>query len=89
VVGISKLARVVESFARRPQLQERLTTQIADLLMQQLEAKGVAVIMEATHSCMTCRGVRKPGSEMVTSAIRGLIRNNQATRNEMLSLLRR
>jgi len=89
VVGISKLARVVESFARRPQLQERLTTQIADLLMTQLQAKGVAVIMEATHSCMTCRGVRKPGSEMVTSAIRGLIRNNQATRNEMLSLLRR
>jgi GTP cyclohydrolase I len=89
VVGISKLARVVETFARRPQLQERLTTQIADLLMQQLQAKGVAVIMEATHSCMTCRGVRKPGSEMVTSAIRGLIRSNQATRSEMLSLLRR
>lgn len=89
VVGISKLARVVDAFARRLQVQERLTTQVADLIMQKLEAKGVAVIVEATHTCMTCRGVRKPGSEIVTSAIRGMFRQNMATRNEILSLLRR
>ena len=88
VVGISKLARVVDDYAHRPQLQERLTTQIADLLMRKLDAKGVAVIMQAVHTCMTCRGVRKSGSEMITSAIRGTVKENPATRNEILSLLR-
>lgn len=88
VVGISKLARVVDDYARRPQLQERLTTQIADLVMRKLGAKGVAVVMQAVHTCMTCRGVRKSGSEMITSAIRGTVKDNPATRNEILSLLR-
>ncbi|MCZ6682453.1 MAG: GTP cyclohydrolase I FolE [Planctomycetota bacterium] len=87
VVGLSKLARVVEDFARRPQVQERLTTQIADTLVNELRAKGVAVVMEATHTCMTCRGVRKPGSVMVTSAVRGVCRTNSATRAEIMSLL--
>ncbi len=87
VVGLSKLARVVEDFARRPQVQERLTTQIADLLMSELNAKGVAVVMEATHSCMTCRGVRKPDSVMVTSALRGECCTNASTRAEIMSLL--
>jgi len=87
VIGVSKLARVVEAFARRPQLQERLTCQIADLLMEKLDAKGVAVVVEATHTCMTLRGVRKPGAIMVTSAMRGLFKTNPATRNEAIKLL--
>ena len=87
VVGVSKLARVVETMAHRPQVQERLTKQIADLLDEQLEARGVAVMLEASHTCMTIRGVRKPGSVMVTSAIRGLFRTNIASRNEVMSLL--
>ena len=87
VVGLSKLARVVDAFAHRPQVQERLTMQIADLLTESLKAKGVAVVMEATHTCMTCRGVRKPGSVMVTSAIRGLCRSDARTRAEVMSLL--
>ena len=87
VVGVSKLARVVETFARRPQLQERLTCQIADLLMERLGAKGVAVIVEATHTCMALRGVRKPGAVMVTSAMRGLFKTNPSTRNEAINLL--
>ncbi len=87
VVGVSKLARVVESYARRPQVQERLTSQIADLLMDKLEARGVGVIIEATHTCMTIRGVRKPGATMVTSAMRGLFKTNLATRNEAINLL--
>ncbi len=86
VAGLSKLARVVDAFAHRPQLQERLTTQIADVLMEELHAKGVAVVMEAVHSCMTCRGVKKPGSVMVTSALRGEC-GNVATRSEIMSLL--
>ncbi len=88
VVGVSKLARVVDTLAHQPQVQERLTKQIADLLHQELQARGVAVMMEATHTCMTIRGVRKPGSIMVTSAIRGLFRTNLASRNEVISLLR-
>jgi len=88
VVGLSKLARVVDAFARRPQVQERLTAQIADALMEALRPKGVAVVMEATHMCMTCRGVKKPGSIMVTSAIRGLCRTDARTRAEVMSLLR-
>lgn len=87
VIGISKLARIVECYARRPQVQERLTSQIADLLMHGLGAKGVAVVIEATHTCMTIRGVKKPGSEMVTSAVRGIFKKNAATRNEVLSFL--
>lgn len=87
IVGISKLARAVEHFARRPQIQERLTAQIADLISHKLEPKGVAVVLEATHTCMTMRGVKKPGSLMTTSAMRGVMRENLATRNEVLNLI--
>lgn len=87
VVGISKLARVVDEFAHRPQVQERLTSQIADLLMDRLQAKGVAVVLSATHTCMTCRGIRKAGSVMITSAIRGLCRSDARTRGEVMTLL--
>ncbi len=87
VVGISKLARVVDAFALRPQVQERLTSQIADLLMERLEAKGVAVVLRATHSCMTCRGIKKAGSVMITSAVRGLCKSDARTRGEVMSLL--
>ncbi|MFQ5415391.1 MAG: GTP cyclohydrolase I FolE [Phycisphaerae bacterium] len=87
VVGISKLARVVDAFAHRPQVQERLVSQIADLLMHDLQAKGVAVVIQATHTCMTCRGIKKAGSVMVTSAIRGLCRSDARTRSEVMTLL--
>jgi GTP cyclohydrolase I len=88
VVGVSKLARLVEGFAHRPQLQERLTSQVADALMDTLAPDGVAVVVEAEHLCMTQRGVKKPGSSMVTSATRGLFRKNDVTRAEFLSLVR-
>jgi len=88
VVGLSKMARVVDEFAHRPQVQERLTTQIAESMMECIEAKGVAVIMEATHTCMTCRGIRKAGAVMVTSAVRGICRSDARTRSEIMSLLR-
>ncbi|HZP57390.1 MAG TPA: GTP cyclohydrolase I FolE [Dehalococcoidia bacterium] len=88
VVGVSKLARLVEGYARRPQLQERLTGQVADALMGALEPDGVAVVIEAEHLCMTQRGIRKPGSRMVTSATRGTFRKNSVTRAEFLSLVR-
>jgi len=87
IVGLSKVARVVESFARRPQVQERLTSQIADLMMEKLSPKGVAVVIEATHTCMTARGVRKPGATMVTSALRGSFHENSAARSEVMSLI--
>ncbi len=87
VVGISKLARVVDDFAHRPQVQERLTSQIADLLMESLKAKGVAVVLEATHTCMTCRGIKKSGSVMVTSAVRGRCKSDPRTRGEVMTLL--
>ncbi len=87
VVGISKLARVIDEYAHRPQVQERLTSQIADLLMGRLEAKGVAVVLSATHACMTCRGIKKPGSIMVTSAIRGMCKSDARTRSEVMTLL--
>ncbi len=87
IVGVSKLARVVESYARRPQVQERMTNQIADLLMEELHAKGVAVILRATHLCMTCRGVKKPGALMVTSALRGTCKSDARTRGEVMMLL--
>ncbi len=88
LIGISKLARVVDAFARRPQIQERLAEQIADMIMAQLSPKGVAVVLEAEHTCMTVRGVRKPGSVVVTSALRGLCKTNLSTRNEAMNLLR-
>jgi GTP cyclohydrolase I len=88
VTGLSKLARVVEGFAKRPQLQERLTTQIADTIMRRLNAKGVLVVIEAEHMCMTFRGIRKPGSKTVTSAVRGLFQKSEATRAEAFSLIK-
>jgi len=88
VVGISKLARIVNCFARRPQVQERLTGQIADLIMDRLDPRGVAVVMEAQHTCMIIRGVKKPGSVMITSALRGICKTNPSTRSEVMSLLR-
>lgn len=87
VAGLSKLARVVDTLARRPQIQEQMTEQIADLLIEELGAKGVAVIIEASHSCMTIRGVRKPGSMTTTSAMRGIFRENPKTRSELMSLI--
>lgn len=88
VVGLSKLARVVEDFSRRPQVQERLTSQVADLLMERLEPQGVMVVMQAEHMCMTMRGVRKPGASTVTSAVRGVFENDATARAEALSLIR-
>lgn len=88
VVGVSKLARLVDAYARRPQLQERLTSQVADALMDTLEPDGVAVVVSAEHLCMTQRGIKKPGSRMVTSATRGTFRKNEVTRAEFLSLVR-
>ena len=87
VVGISKLARVVDAYAHRPQVQERLTCQIADIIMKTIEPKGVAVVMRATHTCMTCRGIKKAGSVMVTSAVRGRCRSDPRTRGEVMELL--
>jgi len=87
VVGLSKLARVVEGFALRPQVQERLTDQIADSIMDCLRPLGAICVIDASHTCMTIRGVQKPGSAMVTSAIRGTFLRNQATRNEVLNLI--
>jgi len=88
VVGLSKLARLVDAYARRPQIQEQLTGQIADTLMDALHPDGVAVVIEAEHLCMTARGVKKPGSRMLTSATRGTFRKNDVTRAEFLSLVR-
>jgi GTP cyclohydrolase I len=87
VVGISKLARAVDILARRPQVQERLTSQVADAIMKALDPEGVAVVMRAEHLCMAMRGVRKPGTSVVTSATRGEFRVGAATRSEFLSLL--
>jgi GTP cyclohydrolase I len=87
VVGLSKVARVVEVLSRRPQVQERMTEQIANLLVDELGAKGVAVVIEATHSCMTIRGIKKPGSSMVTSAMKGVFRHNLSSRAEVMQLM--
>jgi len=87
VVGLSKLARVVEAIAKRPQIQERMTSQIADAIMEGLKPSGVAVIIQAEHLCMIMRGVKKPGSNIITSAIRGAFRTKPETRTEFLSLL--
>ena len=89
ILGISKLARIVDCFARRLQAQERLTYQIADFIMNNLKTQGVAVVLEASHSCMTIRGIKKPGSVMVTSAVRGIFKRDPKTRNEVMSLLHR
>jgi GTP cyclohydrolase I len=89
VTGLSKLARLVEVYARRPQVQERMTSQIADALDNVLKPRGVLVVIEAEHLCMAMRGIRKPGSTTVTSAVRGLFRDSQATRSEALSLVLR
>jgi len=89
IAGLSKLARVVEEISHRPQVQERMTDQVADLLYEELDAKGVVVVLEATHTCMTIRGVRKPGSLTVTSAVRGLFKTNQSSRAEVMSLINR
>ena len=87
ITGLSKIARLVEGFARRPQVQERLTTQIADALVTALEPEGVLVMIEAEHLCMSMRGVKKPGALTVTSAVRGLFKTNPATRAEAMSLI--
>lgn len=87
VIGLSKLARVVEVVSKRPQVQERMTETIANLLIEELDVKGVAVVIEATHSCMTMRGVRKPGSMCVTSAMKGLFRERLSSRSEVMQLI--
>lgn len=87
VLGLSKLARVVEVVSKRPQVQERLTETIADLMIEELSPKGVAVIVEASHSCMTIRGIRKPGSMAVTSAMRGIFRSHLSSRSEIMTLI--
>src|SRR5438105_8776706 len=87
VVGLSKIPRAVDVLARRPQVQERMTEELADLLTDELDARGVAVILEATHTCTAVRGVRKTGSVMTTSAMRGAFRTNPATRSELLALV--
>ncbi|MDX6750008.1 GTP cyclohydrolase I FolE [Geminicoccaceae bacterium 1502E] len=87
VVGISKLARLVEAFAKRLQIQERMTAQIADTIQEVLQPRGVAVVIEATHHCMTTRGIHKPGSLMVTSRLLGIFRNNPDTRREFLTIV--
>lgn len=89
VTGLSKLARLLEGYCRRLQMQERLTSQVADALMDRLDAMGVLVVLEAEHLCMTMRGVKKPGSVTVTSAVRGTMANNPATRAEALALIDR
>ncbi len=88
IIGLSKLARIVDNFAKKPQVQERLTSDIADFLNDNLQPKGVAVIMEAEHMCMTMRGARAAGSKTQTSALRGIMRTDAKTRTEVLSLLK-
>ena len=87
VIGLSKIPRVIDVLAKRPQMQERLTEELAELLMRELDAKGVAVVVEASHSCMTIRGVHKPNSSFVTSAMRGAFKERLATRSEVMSLI--
>ena len=87
ITGLSKLARVVEDVSSRPQVQERMTHAVADLIAEELEAKGVIVVVEAVHTCMTIRGVRKPGSLTITSAVRGLLKDNLSSRAEAMALI--
>jgi GTP cyclohydrolase I len=89
IVGLSKLARVVEIFAKRPQVQERLTSQLADMIMDKLKPKGAMVIVDAEHLCMSMRGVKKPNTKTVTSAVRGIFRTKESTRAEFLELLKK
>jgi GTP cyclohydrolase I len=88
VVGLSKLARLVEGYARRPQVQERLTSEIADAIMEELAPQGCGVMIEATHTCMTIRGIQKPGATMITSAMRGGFKSRPETRAEFLAIIR-
>jgi GTP cyclohydrolase I len=88
VVGLSKLARAVETVARRPQLQERITSTVADAIVRKLDPHGVVVVVEAEHMCMTMRGVKKPGSKTITSAVRGMFEKDAAARAEVFSLIR-
>ena len=87
VIGVSKLARIVDSFAKKLQVQERLTIDIADFIMNHLKPRGVAVLLEASHSCMTIRGIKKPGSVMVTSALRGIFKSDPKSRSEVMTLM--
>jgi GTP cyclohydrolase I len=87
IVGLSKLARVVEILSRRPQVQERMTEELAELIMRQLDARGVGVVLEASHTCMTIRGIRKPTSLCTTSAVRGVFKANPSTRAELMALI--
>ena len=87
ITGLSKLARLVDVYARRPQVQERLTGQVSDAIMDHLDPRGVIVVVEAEHLCMTMRGVRKPGAKTVTSAVRGIFRSSDRTRAEAMSLI--
>ena len=89
ITGLSKIARVVDTLSKRPQVQERLTTQIADSIEKALDPRGVLVVIEAEHLCMTMRGVKKPGAQTVTSAVRGIFRKNEATRSEAMGLINR
>ena len=89
IVGIGELAKALEILAKRPQVQERLTAQLADMIMERLKPKGAMVIIDAEHLCLSMRGIKKPGSRTVTSAVRGLFRSKQTTREEMLELLKR
>jgi GTP cyclohydrolase I len=89
IVGLSKLARAVEIFAKRPQVQERLTSQLADMIMEKLKPKGAMVIIDAEHLCMSMRGVKKPNTKTVTSAVRGIFRSKESTRMEFLELLKK
>lgn len=88
ITGLSKLARVVELASRRLQVQERMTTEIADALVQKLQPQGVAVVLEAEHLCMSIRGIKKPGTKTITSALRGMVKTNEATRAEVMALIR-
>jgi GTP cyclohydrolase I len=87
IAGLSKLARLVDGFARRPQVQERLTAQVADALDQKLNPRGAAVVVEAEHLCMSMRGIKKPGTSTVTSSMRGIFRENPSSREEVLQLI--
>jgi len=89
IVGISELVKALELLAKRPQVQERLTSQLADLILQKLKPKGCMVIIDAEHLCMSMRGIKKPGSKTVTSAVRGIFRSKQSTREEMLELIKK
>ncbi len=89
IVGLSQLARAVEIFAKRPQVQERLTAQLADMIMEKLKPKGAMVIIDAEHLCLSMRGIKKPGSRTITSAVRGIFRTKDSTRMELLELIRK